>query len=324
MHTAVNLTSIVLVLLSGYGLLGGLPRVERWSYRRRLQLVILGAPIVSLGVTLSGLHHFVGRACCRGTPTWDHVLGVALPLAMVVVALGGVGLGMVRLVLMQRVIARSGAPVDLLLQALAERLADRLGTSRPRVLLVTYDRPVAYACGIRQPTLLLSTWMVEHLDRREIESVLAHEIGHVARRDYLVVWLTTVLRDAFFYLPTSWGAYRQLRCDKELACDDLAVGATHQPLALASALAKVWEQLLSRPSLTVAQALVETSETIEGRIARLLATDSPTTPRPSSPRLGLGLGVIVVAGMLVLEAAHLAVLIAPLSCGPASWLGRVL
>ena len=52
------------------------------------------------------------------------------------------------------------------------------------------------------------------------------------------MWLATVLRDAFFYLPTSWAAYRQLSHEKELICDDLAIGSTHRPLALASALAR--------------------------------------------------------------------------------------
>ena len=57
----------------------------------------------------------------------------------------------------------------------------------------------------------------------------------------LVIWFATVLRDAFFYLPTSRVAYHQLQHEKELACDDLAVGVTHWPLALASALAKAWQ-----------------------------------------------------------------------------------
>ncbi len=85
------------------------------------------------------------------------------------------------------------------------------------------------------------TWMIEHLDRRELEAVLAHELEHAARHDSLVIWFATVLRDAFFYLPTSRVAYHQLQHEKELACDDLAVGVTHWPLALASALAKAWQ-----------------------------------------------------------------------------------
>ncbi|GHO95812.1 hypothetical protein KSF_058600 [Reticulibacter mediterranei] len=53
-----------------------------------------------------------------------------------------------------------------------------------------------------------------------------HELEHVARRDYLIMFLATVLRDAFFYMPTSWIAYRQLQREKELVCDDLTVGVT--------------------------------------------------------------------------------------------------
>src|SRR5439155_7584396 len=111
---------------------------------------------------------------------------------------------------------------------------------------------------------------------------LAHELGHVARRDYLVIWLATVLRDAFCYLPTSWAAYRQLQREKELACDDLAVAATNRPLALASALAKVWQQAVSAPTLATVQPFMEASEAIEGRIERLLAAPEAGASKPVS------------------------------------------
>src|SRR3546814_9657752 len=47
------------------------------------------------------------------------------------------------------------------------------------------DRPLALTFGFRRPTVLLSDWMVRCLDVHELESVLAHEVGHVVRRDSL-------------------------------------------------------------------------------------------------------------------------------------------
>jgi beta-lactamase regulating signal transducer with metallopeptidase domain len=322
-HTLLGLTSVLLVLLGSSLVLVVLRRLGGWTRRRDLQFLVLAAPIVSLGLGLLGLHHFAGRACFLGAPPWDYTLGVAVPVVMALVALGGLGLGLVRLVLLYRLVNRAGVTAGGELEALVDRLAAQLGTARPRLRLCVYHRPLALTCGLVRPTLLLSTWMVDRLDRRELEGVLAHEVAHAARRDYLVVWLATVLRDAFCYLPTSWAAYRQLQDEKEAACDDLAVGVTRRPLALASALAKVWQQAVDGPTFEGAQALMGPSGRIEGRIERLLTSASGPSSGQRSRIVALGIGASALAVLLALEAVNVTVLFAPMGCGPASLLGRL-
>jgi Zn-dependent protease with chaperone function len=324
MRTVLDLSGILLVLVAGYALLTWLRSLPGWRQRRDLQVAVLAAPVVSLALALGGLRHFVGLACFCGAPSWDSALGVAVPLALGGVALGGLLLGILRLALLHRVVTRSGLPAGPQVQALAERLAAELGTPTPRVLLTAYDRPLALTCGVVRPTVLLSTWIIAQLDGRELEAVLAHELGHVARRDYLVVWLTTVLRDAFCYLPTSWIAHRQLQHEKELACDDLAVGATERPLALASALAKVWHQTLGGgPTFGLAQPLLGTPPGIEGRIERLLTIAPPVALASRSRLVILAAGVATIALLFVSEAIDVVLLLSPMGCGPASWLARL-
>jgi beta-lactamase regulating signal transducer with metallopeptidase domain len=318
-HTLLGLSSTLLVLLGSYLLLGLLRGIGSWSQRRGVQEFVLLVPILSLGLGLGGLHHFVGRPCLSRAPSWDSLLGVTLPLAMGLVALGAVGLSLLRLMLMGRVVARRGVQTSPAIQSLADDLAGRLGAVRPRVLFCAYDRPLAFTSGLFRPTILLSTWMVEHLDRRELEAVLAHELEHVARRDYLVIWLATMLRDAFFYIPTSWTAYRQLQHEKELACDDTVVGTTQRPLALASALAKVRLQALEGPGLArggTTQHLVGVDKSINGRIERLLAAQGTTA---NTPRLRLGalrISISALVGLLVLEVVTVILILASMGCGP--------
>ena len=326
MHTLLGLSSIVLVTLGSYLTLGMLHRIGPWSQRRDVQCFVLAVPILSLMLGLGGLHHFSGRPCLSRAPSWDALLGVALPLAMGLIALGALGLGMVRLALMRRVVIRSGVSADSDLQALADALAEGLGVVRCRLLLCAYHRPLALTCGVFRPTVLLSTWMVEHLDRRELEAVLAHELEHVARRDYLVIWLATVLRDAFFYVPTSWPAYRQLQQEKELACDDSAAGMTQRPLALASALTKVWLHAVERPGfarLTTAQSLLEVDEVITGRIERLLASPRPVITTLHARKDSLRFGIGALTGLILLEAANVALILAWMGCGPLLFLGKL-
>ncbi|MBI3969309.1 MAG: M56 family metallopeptidase [Chloroflexi bacterium] len=323
MHTLLALSSVLLVVLSSYLTIGALRRLNGWSRRRDLQLLALATPVVSLGVGLGGLHHFTDRICFLGAPSWDYLVGLVLPLIMGLIAVSALALGLVRLALLYRVVGRRGTPAGAHLRALAAGLAEQLQVPRPRVLLCPYNRPLALTCGLWRPTLLLSTWMVEHLDRRELEAVLAHELGHVARRDYLVVWLATVLRDAFFYLPTSWTVYRQLQQEKELASDDLAVSLTNRPLALASALAKVWQQALGGQSLGTAPALLGADGSIERRIERLLTTSTSDVSQPRSRLVALGIGSSALIGLLIVEGLTVALTLAPMGCGPASQLWRL-
>jgi len=325
-HILLGLSSMLLVTLGSYLALVLLHRIGCWSERRGVQFVALIMPLISLGLGLGGLHHFAGRACLRDAPSWDSLLGVALPVGMGLIALGALALGVARLALVQRVVARKSISAGTQLQALADELAQRLGAVRSRLRLCAFARPLALTCGLFRPTILLSTWMVEHLDRRELEAVLAHELEHVARRDYLVIWLATMLRDAFFYVPTSWAVYRQLQQEKELACDDLAVGATHRPLALASALAKVWHHAVGGAPFAqcgTAQHLLGEDESINDRIERLLTTPGPVVSRQRTPLGTLAMSLPALVGLLILEAANVAFMLALMGCGPALLLGRL-
>ena len=326
MHLLLGISSIALFTFGSSVALRLLYSVGSWVQRRYVQCLVLVVPLASLGFGLAGLHHFAGRACLRSAPSWDALLGMALPLLMGLIALAAFGFGMVRLALMRRVVGRSGVAAGPQLQALADALSERLGAARSHLLLCTYDRPLALTYGLFRPTVLLSTWMVEHLDRRELEAVLAHELEHVARRDYFVIWLATVLRDAFFYVPTSWAAYRQLQYEKELACDELVARSTHRPLALASALAKIWLHTADGACYAqfgIAQQVLGAGESINERIERLLTIPQPTANTRHAHRASLRLGIPALVGLLVLEVANVILILAAMGCGPLLFLGKL-
>jgi bla regulator protein BlaR1 len=318
------LCTLTLVVAGNVLALGVLRHAGRWPWRRELQLFVLAAPAVGLSVSVAMHAGCLTAPCGASEPPWLVVVGDLLADAIVLVALAGIGLGLARLGLMAHAVRRQALPAGPGLQARADHLAARLGAPRPRVLLRHYDRPLALTWGLWRPTVLLSSWMVQHLDQRELEAVLAHELAHAARHDYLVVWLATVLRDAFCYLPTSWVAYRQLQQEKELACDDLAIGVTHRPLGLASALAKVWQQAIGGPLLHPAQPLVGAGEIVEGRITRLLATPRAAEATPGVRTRTLGASAAVLGGMMALGAVGMVALLALMGCIPGVLMGKLL
>jgi heat shock protein HtpX len=75
------------------------------------------------------------------------------------------------------------------LHAMVERLCAMAGLPKPRVAVVDTDVPNAFATG-RNPkhaAIAVTTGLWRRLEPKEVESVLAHELSHVANRDVLVM-----------------------------------------------------------------------------------------------------------------------------------------
>jgi Zn-dependent protease with chaperone function len=227
--------------------------------------------------------------------------------------IGALGLGVGRLVLMKRVMKEQEAIPDPGLQVLVDQFAQQNGYPRPCVRIAHSNRPFALLYGIRRPTIVLSTWIVGHLDQQELEAVLMHELAHIYRHHYLLNWFALLLRDAFFYLPTSRIAYRQFHYEKELACDDLVVQATRRPLALASALTKVWLHLVDDAPSQLVQSLLAREELIADRVDRLLSMRYQALERQPKRFSPLSLGTSISISFLNITMG-LALMIALLNC----------
>ncbi len=276
MHVLIDISSLLVITLTGnMFLLRLLPTMETWSLRQKIHLLVLATPLVSLVLVAGGVAHLMIQQRILSAPRWDYTLDLISLLLFGCLLLGAVLIGAIRLILMKRLMQHRELVVDPALQSRVDAWTHARGMSPVRVRLCLDARPFALIYGIRRPTTLLSTWMLEQLDESELEAVLTHELVHVSRNDYLVNWIAIVLRDAFFYLPTSRIAYRQLRCEKELACDDVVVQTTRQPLALASALMKVWLSVVnttpSSGGSPLMQTFVRSDELIADRVNRLLA-----------------------------------------------------
>ncbi|MFC4449246.1 M48 family metalloprotease [Halorussus aquaticus] len=80
------------------------------------------------------------------------------------------------------------------IESLVERLALQLDVPMPAVELAETPVPHASVSGLtrRGSTLVLSSGLLDRLDRDQLAAVLAHELAHLANRDALVVTLVAV------------------------------------------------------------------------------------------------------------------------------------
>lgn len=118
----------------------------------------------------------------------------------------------------------------------AVRVIDSLERSGAPVLVVDDPRPQAFCFGVLRPRVYVSTGALAGMSHAELESVLAHEGHHVARRDPLRILVAQVLRDALFFLPIMRHVADRYTALAEVAADEAAVRRTGDPGSLASAM----------------------------------------------------------------------------------------
>jgi hypothetical protein len=120
-----------------------------------------------------------------------------------------------------------------------------------------------------------------------LESVLAHEVAHIRRRDYLVNILQNLVETLFFYQPAVWWVSSRIRRERELCCDDLVVEMCGDAIGYARALAKLERLRAISPELAISS----TGGPLLYRIQRLtgVAQEQPPSKLPAIFSLSVAL-----------------------------------
>lgn len=280
----------------------------------------LGAPMIALVIALSALNDFVAQICEHGLAIWPSVAIGMLSLITLVV-IGSTVLWVMRLAVASLITHRTTARQLLgdderYLQALVDDVTRQLRAPSVRLVMYDSDEAMAQTGGLFRPWLLMSTWFLRNLNHLELRAVIAHEVGHVLRRDYARTWLALVLRDSFWYLAASHSAYRNLCLAAEQACDDIAVQITGDSLSVASALAKVWRASLTSPLLPAPfRSIWEPDNELELRIVRLLAwMDSPSSD--ASRSVGCVSAAPMALCLALLSSINVAIMLGRFGCAP--------
>jgi beta-lactamase regulating signal transducer with metallopeptidase domain len=156
------------------------------------------------------------------------------------------------LIYTRRLRRRGARPVEVGWQERAKDISRRLHVSRPVMILESALVRVPTAIGWLRPVILLPASAFTGLTPRQLETILAHELAHIRRHDYLFNLLQTVAETLLFYHPAAWWVSRRVRVERELVCDDLAVAATGDALTYARALTQMERLRKAAPRLALA------------------------------------------------------------------------
>lgn len=243
------------VLRAGQG------RICHARAKRVLMTALVLPPILALVPTVTGatLQHLHGsaaasqhhNAACRDMYSWlsgfgglgsgGLTSGIINGTAWVLIATGAFLL--VRLLWATYRLERGMTPYLLAPSPRLVRALERVAPTLPGLPVRRFFEcpiPAAYSSvlGFWHPRCVLSQEFGASATDEELDAVVAHEGSHLRGKDVLSTFVVGALNCLFFFLRPVRLLGRRWREAAELACDDAAVAATGQPLAMAAAILK--------------------------------------------------------------------------------------
>ncbi|MEM7576348.1 MAG: M56 family metallopeptidase [Planctomycetota bacterium] len=230
---------------------------------------------------------------------------VGVVLGSLRLALGGLGVW--------RLKRRGVMPCDALPDARLAVLRERIGVRRVTPVLISARAASACVVGWFKPAVLLPIEVVRSLTPPQLETIVLHELAHLARRDPLLNALQCVAETLLFFHPGAWWLSARIRDERERACDEAVVAVTGDGPAYARALVVAAEATtplprtrigIQWPTAALSPAATGTDDTqFRRRILGLVGMPGVTRRRGGAERLVAACLLIGLAGFAILACA---------------------
>jgi beta-lactamase regulating signal transducer with metallopeptidase domain len=241
--------------------------------------------------------HAAAAPAAWGVSGWREFVQPRLPLVILCWS-AGAALMALRLLLGLAWVRRRSRPgayrLDPEWQTVLDRLAARLGIGRKVILGLVDDLASPVTAGCLRPLVLVPASLASGMAPQLLEALLAHELAHVRRHDYLINLIQSAIEILLFYHPAVWWLSHRIRVERELIADDLGASALGEPRRLALALSELDLFQLSSPPL--APGAIGEKGKLMSRIKRLVRPQAePLNWKLALPALGLALTAAIHA-----------------------------
>ena len=170
----------------------------------------------------------------------------------------------------------------------ATRIAASLGVARGVHVVDSLHVDTPTVIGWLRPVILLPVAALAGLSPSQVEAILAHELAHIRRHDFLVNLLQTFAETVLFYHPAVWWLSARIRTEREHCCDVIALSVCGDAVTYAQALV----ELEGKRTLLSRLAVAATGGMLMARVRRVLGM--PADDRPRS------FGMMVIIGVITL------------------------
>jgi beta-lactamase regulating signal transducer with metallopeptidase domain len=196
---------------------------------------------------------------------------------------------------------RASTAVPMEVRVAFERLKRRYQLSRGVLLRMSDEVISPMVFGVWRTVVLVPMSTVAQLTPEQMEAVLAHELAHVRRWDYLFNLMQTATECLFFFHPAVWWISHRVREFREVCCDEAAAQTCADPAAYAAALLQMEEQRLQRPQL--AMALNGNGGTLLQRVRQVMGEKAMEQKQMSGIRMATA-GLALIGLYAVPHVAH--------------------
>lgn len=240
--------------------------------------------------------------------------GITLP-AMVRPFLSGLGLlwlmgllvgfGMLARALVRVRSLKSGSRP--LASDIQQRIRQRVPFARRRFGLTSSDISSPVAAGFARPQVLVPEKLVETTDAETLDPLLLHEVAHLERWDDWTLLIQRLVQVVLWFNPAVWLMAKELRREREAACDEWVVSVTQQPETYARSLGRIIELRLDG-SLFASPGLAAKESEIVSRVRRLLEQGRTVSSNLAREKVAVAAGLIaLVAAVAVFGAPTISV-----------------
>lgn len=164
-------------------------------------------------------------------------------------------------------------------QQVFDTLLDRLEIPYQVLLRISSKIDTPMTIGFLQPIVLMPFGLLSGLSEQELRAILAHELAHIKRYDYLINLIQSFIEIVFFYHPLVWVISDAVRDDRENACDDWALAVCQHKLHLAKALTLV-EHFKLQSSTSLAMSFSGNKAKLLSRVQRILGLKTQQSNSP--------------------------------------------
>ncbi len=183
-------------------------------------------------------------------------------------------------------------------QALAAEAARQIGIDRRVQLRYTAHAAAPMVWGLFGQAVVLLPEAASAWDEPQRRAVLLHELAHLQRRDCATQLLGQMACALYWFNPLAWWAARQMRVERERACDDRVLGQHVSASTYAEHLVAVARSLRAAARPPAGALTMARPSGLEDRIARILDPSLRRAALSARAAAGLGLAVAALVGVL--------------------------
>ena len=156
--------------------------------------------------------------------------------------------------------------------------------------------------GIFRPVLLLPQGIADRLSPAQLDTIIAHEICHVRRRDNLTAAIHMVVEALFWFHPAVWWIKTRLLEERELACDEVVLQSGNKADIYAESILNVCKFCIESPLACVAGGA---GSDLKGRIIRIMTGKAASNLGPGRKLLLALAATVAISIPVVFGLVHI-------------------